>query len=120
MLLPTTRSRELIRVAQTRRQGQIGTHRTWWTATFVNVIVTCGPAELSGWSSNIHNNIKRVIYYISTYLLLCSCTLQVGVRPVMCFTYGTHEEILEEHQDRLGVPTHGVALLADRDEVRKD
>lgn len=44
----------------------------------------------------------------------------VGVRPVMCFTYGAHEEILEEHQDRLGVPTHGVALLADRDEVRKD
>lgn len=38
----------------------------------------------------------------------------------MCFTYGAHEEILEEHQDRLGVPTHGVALLADRDEVRKD
>lgn len=62
----------------------------------------------------------RVIYiYISTYLLLCSCT-QVGVRPVMCFAYGAHEEILEEHQDRLGVPTYGVALLADRDEVRKD
>uniref|UniRef100_A0A2S2NYZ9 Uncharacterized protein n=1 Tax=Schizaphis graminum TaxID=13262 RepID=A0A2S2NYZ9_SCHGA len=65
--------------------------------------------QSSGYTSNIHNNIIRVIYHIC-----------VSVRPVMCFAYGAHEEILEEHQDRLGVPPYGVALLANRNEVRKD
>lgn len=46
--------------------------------------------------------------------------MQVGVRSVLCFSYGAHEEGLEEHQDRLGVPPDGITLLADRDEICED